>query len=116
MFVIVCWALVALFWGTVGVNAYINKSETRKARREQLIGKILFPLFDAYEWVRVKVFRRQPSFGRADANVLALQMLERAGVRAVWIEMNGQHELLIHPDDRAAFDAFLATIKQNQPV
>lgn len=106
---VVLWTLVGLFWVGVAANAYINKSETRKAWRKRVTDKVAFAIFDVVEWVRVKVFRRKPSRpSEEELEARILVMLHEAGVRATFVtDPNGERQLMFHQEDKANLDAFL---------
>lgn len=99
--VIALWVIVGLFWVGVGVNHFINLSDSRKAWRKRLSDKTTDILFDAIDWVRVNVFRRKSwTTPASDANITL--WLASKGIRSyVKRDPEGTVEIFIHQDDQA---------------
>lgn len=115
--VVALWTLVGLFWIGVAVRAWINRSDERKSAYYKVEKAVAFKVFDAWEFIRVKVLRRKPARpSPEDVEKVVIGMLADYGVRAAYVTSDsGERQLCWHSDDKANLDAFFAKMDANQP-
>lgn len=112
--VIAVWVMVALFWATVIAKKIWNMDEKRQARLKDLEDRLLLRVFDAIEWMRVKVFRRKPTLTQTERNAVAVKMfLDNHGIRHVVKPLpDGGFDYLVHKEDAQRLNDLLAELEQ----
>lgn len=105
--VVAVWTLVGLFWVGVAVNTWINRSESRKAKRKQYTDKLAFAIYDAVEWARVRIFHREPfearmvrkSIENPETRYAVVAMMAEVGIRVMYAQEDGEWVLKVHNED-----------------
>lgn len=117
--VIAVWVIVGLFWAVTAADFFIDRSESRKAWRKQLRERLAFAVFDAVDWVRVHVFRRESwippmTLSTAERNAqLVRDFFNHHGIRhLVDAQPDGGVVYKVHQDDLPKLLSVLDSLEQ----